>query len=657
MSPQAGADTDLVRACLRQPVSHTPVWFMRQAGRSLPEYRAARGDGSILSAIADAELAAELTLQPVRRYGVDAAILFSDIVVPIHAIGFGVDIEPGRGPVVAQPFRDPADLKRLRTLDPEADVPYVAEAARLVARELAGSGVALIGFAGAPFTVASYLVEGGPSRTFAKVKALMHTDPALWDQLMERLGALAVASLRAQIEAGAQAVQLFDSWAGALSPAEYDRFALPATRRVLQGVADLGVPSILFGVGTGELLGAMGTAGADVVGVDWRVPLDEARRRVGGCAVQGNLDPALCGAPWPVVADAARDVLARGADGTGTGHIFNLGHGVLPEDRCRRSGRRRRPGPCRERDRMNSPVGVLVMAHGTPRTTEEIAPFYTRIRRGRAPSAEQLAELEGRYRSIGGLSPLTERTQGQVAALRAALEARQPGRFEVAYGAKHADPLIEDAAARLVASGADPLIGLVLTPHGSTMGSDEYLARARTIAAEAGRDFRAVPPWFAAPAFVEALAARVTDALDALAAQGSTRPVVVFTAHSLPERIRQAGDTYPEQLEASAKLVADAAGLARWQVAWQSAGRTPEPWLGPDVRDVLADLGVQPDVDGVVLCPIGFVADHLEVLYDLDVEAAAVAASCGLAFARTASLNDDPRLIAALADAVEAVAP
>jgi uroporphyrinogen decarboxylase len=327
------ADTDLVRACLRQPVARTPVWFMRQAGRALPEYRAARGEGSILSAIGDAALSAELTLQPVRRYGVDAAILFSDIVVPIHAIGFGVDIEPGRGPVVAQPFRSAADLERLRPLEPETDVPYVAETVRLASRELAASGVALIGFAGAPFTVASYLIEGGPSRTFTKVKSLMHSEPELWARLMERLSAMAVASLRAQIEAGVQAVQLFDSWAGSLSPAEYERFVLPATRAVLDGIADLGVPTILFGVGTGELLPLMGTAGSDVVGVDWRVPLHEARRRIGpGHAVQGNLDPALTVAPWPVVAEATREVLASGAaDGSGTGHIFNLGHGVLPE--------------------------------------------------------------------------------------------------------------------------------------------------------------------------------------------------------------------------------------------------------------------------------------------------------------------------------------
>jgi uroporphyrinogen decarboxylase len=220
------------------------------------------------------------------------------------------------------------------------DAPYVAETVALVRRELEGSGVALIGFAGAPFTVASYAIEGGPSRTFAKVKSLMHGNPDLWHQLTGRLAAMAVASLRAQIEAGAQAVQLFDSWAGSLAPDEYARFALPSTRAVLEGIADLGVPTILFGVGTGELLPLMATAGSNVVGVDWRVPLDEARRRVGaGRAVQGNLDPALCLAPWPVVADATRSVLAAAAaDGHGsgggvgaTGHIFNLGHGVLPE--------------------------------------------------------------------------------------------------------------------------------------------------------------------------------------------------------------------------------------------------------------------------------------------------------------------------------------
>lgn len=309
------------------PGDRVPVWFMRQAGRSLPEYRSIRGVGSILEAIADPELSAEITLQPVRRYGVDAAILYSDIVVPAAAIGFGVDVAPGVGPVVEHPFERTADLQRLRPLEPEVDTPYVLETVRILARELT---VPLIGFAGAPFTVASYLIEGRPSRTYTRTKALMHGDPTLWHALMERLAEMAIVSLRSQIDNGAVALQIFDSWAGALAPPDYERFVLPHSRRVFEGVADLGVPRIHFGVGTGELLGLMASAGADVVGVDWRVPIDVARTRVpAGTALQGNLDPALCFAPWEVTAAATRDVLHRNAGHPG--HIFNLGHGVMPE--------------------------------------------------------------------------------------------------------------------------------------------------------------------------------------------------------------------------------------------------------------------------------------------------------------------------------------
>ena len=318
-----------LRACRGLGVDRVPVWFMRQAGRSLPEYRAARGTGSILDAIAQPELVAELTRQPVARYGTDAAILFSDIVVPVAAIGFGVDVAPGIGPVVAKPFRGKDDLQRIRTLEPPIDAPYVAEAVALLAGELE---VPLIGFAGAPFTVASYLIEGGPSRNFVKVKGLMQSDPAIWYELLEKLCDLAVASLRSQLDAGAAAVQVFDSWAGILTPRHYRDLVLPVTTRLFAELADShpGVPTILFGVGTGELLASMATAGSTVIGVDWRVPLDEARRRVGpGLAVQGNLDPAMCLTTWEVTAAETREVLARAGDAPG--HIFNLGHGVLPE--------------------------------------------------------------------------------------------------------------------------------------------------------------------------------------------------------------------------------------------------------------------------------------------------------------------------------------
>jgi uroporphyrinogen decarboxylase len=319
-------DAPLLVAARGGRASRVPVWFMRQAGRSLPEYRALRGEGSILDAIHDPELSAEITLQPVRRYGVDAAILFSDIVVPAAAIGFGVDVTPGVGPVVTEPFRSAADVDRLRAFEPEADAPYVAETVRLVVREL-GDATPLIGFAGAPFTVASYLIEGRPSRTYGLTKAMLHGEPKLWHQLLDRLADLAIASLRAQIDAGARAIQLFDSWAGALPPDVYAEHVQPHSAKVLAAVAD--VPRIHFGVGTGELLTLMGDAGADVVGVDWRVPLDLARERVPGKAVQGNLDPAVCLAPWDVVAERTRDVLRRNAGRPG--HIFNLGHGVLPE--------------------------------------------------------------------------------------------------------------------------------------------------------------------------------------------------------------------------------------------------------------------------------------------------------------------------------------
>jgi uroporphyrinogen decarboxylase len=321
-------DAPFLRACRREPHDRVPVWFMRQAGRSLPEYRAIRGPGSIITAIRTPDLATEITLQPVRRYGTDAAILYSDIVTPIEAIGFGVDVEPGVGPVVRDPFLDASDLERIRPLDPEADTPYVLETVRNLVREL--GDVPLIGFAGAPFTVASYLIEGKPSRTYEKTKRLMYGDPDLWFRLLDRLADLALASLQSQVAAGASAVQLFDSWAGALSPSDYEHFVLPASRKVLEGIGSTGVPRIHFGVSTGELLGLMRSAGADVMGVDWRVDLDDARARLGDdVALQGNLDPAAVLAGADVALDRTRDVLRRA--GGHRGHIFNLGHGVLPD--------------------------------------------------------------------------------------------------------------------------------------------------------------------------------------------------------------------------------------------------------------------------------------------------------------------------------------
>ena len=306
---------------------HTPVWFMRQAGRSLPEYRKIRAGVGMLESCRRPDLVTEITLQPVRRHGVDAAILFSDIVVPLAAAGIDLDIVAGTGPVVAEPIRAAADVQRLHPIT-VADVSYVDEAVRLLVAELGPTP--LIGFAGAPFTLASYLIEGGPSRTYLKTKAMMYGEPQLWDALLARLADITLAFLRVQVAAGVSAVQLFDSWAGALSEADYRKHVLPHSAKVLGGLAEAGVPRIHFGVGTTVLLPAMGEAGADVVGVDWRTPLDQATKLIGPAkSVQGNLDPAILFAPWPVVESETRRVLAEGR--STPGHVFNLGHGVLPE--------------------------------------------------------------------------------------------------------------------------------------------------------------------------------------------------------------------------------------------------------------------------------------------------------------------------------------
>lgn len=320
-------DSAFVRACRGRDVPHTPVWFMRQAGRSLPEYRKIREGIAMLDSCRRPDLVTEITLQPVRRHQVDAAVLYSDIVVPLAAAGIDLDIVPGTGPVVAEPIRAAADLARLRPITAD-DVSYVDASVRMLVGELGATP--LIGFSGAPFTLASYLIEGGPSRTYLKTKAMMYGAPELWDALLDRLADIALSFLRTQIAAGVSAVQLFDSWAGALSEADYRRYVMPHSAKVLGGLADAGVPRIHFGVGTSVLLRAMGEAGADVVGVDWRTPLDEAMLHVGpGKALQGNLDPAILFAGWDIVAREARRVLDQGR--AVPGHVFNLGHGVMPE--------------------------------------------------------------------------------------------------------------------------------------------------------------------------------------------------------------------------------------------------------------------------------------------------------------------------------------
>ncbi|WP_431075346.1 uroporphyrinogen decarboxylase [Microbacterium phyllosphaerae] len=321
------SDAPLLRALTGPRPEHAPVWFMRQAGRSLPEYRELRVGTRMLDACLTPDLAAEITLQPVRRHGVDAAVFFSDIVIPLRLAGVEVEIEAGRGPVFANPVRTAADVDRITAIDPlSLDGTAIAEAVGIVTAELGDTP--LIGFAGAPFTLAAYLVEGGPSKEHLRARAMMHSDPESWNRLAGWLAQVSRRFLEIQRDAGASVVQLFDSWAGSLSTADYRAFVAPHSHVALEGI---GVPSIHFGVGTGPFLADMRLGGiADGVGVDWRLPLDEAAAILGpDVSVQGNIDPALLSAPWPVLEAHVREVVERGR--SARGHIVNLGHGVPPE--------------------------------------------------------------------------------------------------------------------------------------------------------------------------------------------------------------------------------------------------------------------------------------------------------------------------------------
>jgi uroporphyrinogen decarboxylase len=317
-----------LRACRSEPVDCTPVWFMRQAGRYMPEYRAIRARHTLLDICAHPELAAEVTLQPVNQLGVDAAIIFADILLPLIPMGMNLEFAAGEGPVLHDPLRNRAAIDALRDFDPDESLKPTLDAISLVRRELDGT-VALIGFAGGPFTLASYAIEGGSSREYRITKTLMFTEPGTWDALMSKIARMTIKYLRAQISAGAQCVQVFDSWAGALSPADYRRYVLPATT-IIEALQPAGVPVILFGTNTGAMLDVMAEAGSNVVGADWRIPLDAAWRQIGhDRAIQGNLDPVTLFAPLPEVRSRVENIL-RLASGK-PGHIFNLGHGILPQ--------------------------------------------------------------------------------------------------------------------------------------------------------------------------------------------------------------------------------------------------------------------------------------------------------------------------------------
>jgi uroporphyrinogen decarboxylase len=323
-------ESRLLAACRRQPVDKTPVWFMRQAGRCLPEYRQLRTHYDILTLAKTPELCSQVTLMPVDRLGVDGAVMFADIMLPVEAMGVSLEIQPEIGPIIHQPIRTRSAVDALQVRDANEATPFVFEAIRLVRHELRNGRAALIGFSGAPFTLACYLIEGRPSRDYTHAKALMFGEPMLWHALLEKIAEVVVRYLRAQVAAGAQILQLFDSWVGALSPQDYSEYVLPHTRFIFDGLKGSGVPTIHFGTGTATLLEQMVEAGGDVISVDWRIPLDDAWQRIGDDhGIQGNLDPALLLAPSERIERRVRDILDRA--GGRPGHIFNLGHGVPAE--------------------------------------------------------------------------------------------------------------------------------------------------------------------------------------------------------------------------------------------------------------------------------------------------------------------------------------
>ena len=524
----------LVRAARREPVERTPVWFMRQAGRTLPGYRAIRKRHDLFEVCRRPELCAQVTLEPVEAHGVDAAVMFADIMLPVIGMGVDVQLVENVGPVIDRPIESLDDVRALRVPEPEDAVPFVLEAVRIV-RESLVPDRALVGFCGGPFTVAGYLIEGKPTREFAKTKACMFGSPEVWHELMERLSETFLRYVRAKVEAGADAIQLFDSWVGALTVEDYEEFVAPYSERILGG---LSVPTIHFGTGTSHLLESMAAAGGDVIGLDWRIPLGEGWERVGSDrGVQGNLDPALLLGSWDRV-ERATDAILEAAGGR-PGHIFNLGHGVLPSTdpgsaappsraRARADGRRSRLTDA-----------VVLMAYGSPSSPEDIRPYLEDIREGRPVSDEAVEELTERYRRIGGRSPLDEITERQ----RAALE-RELG-IPVHLGMKHWRPRIGEAADRAVEGGATRVLGLVLAPHYSRLSIAGY--RERLEAGLAGRaELVFVESWHDHEPFLDVLADRVRG----------TDAHVVFTAHSLPERILAMGDPYKDELLRTSELVA-----------------------------------------------------------------------------------------------------
>jgi uroporphyrinogen decarboxylase/ferrochelatase len=641
-APESAPEPSAVflRACRGLPVEHTPVWLLRQAGRYQPEYRALRERHSMLELIRTPELAAQVTLQPIESFGLDAAIIFADILPPLVGMGLELDFVQGEGPRIANRISGARDVDLLGTPPAEETMAGTLEAIAIVRGELEARDVPVIGFAGAPFTLASYAIEGGTSRDFSRTKGFMLSEPAAWKRLLGKLVTVQADYLLAQVKAGAQALQVFDSWAGrALGRQDYLHYVAPANRELFEKVVVAGVPVVNFSLGVGAYLEDAVACGGDVVGLDWQLPLDEAWERVGlERPVQGNLDPASLLAPWRELRARIDDVLERA--GRRPGHVFNVGHGLVPQT------------PTENLD-MTQPVGVLVMAYGGPESLDELPGYLADIRHGRPTPRAVLDEITENYRAIGGRSPLREITERQVTALQDALGPD----YRCYLGMRHWSPWIEEVVGRMVDDGVERAIGLVLAPQFSALSVARYqqkvgdgleLHRSRI-------EFRHVASYHDAPGLIAAFAARLRDGLARWPEDERERVHVVFSAHSLPVRVLAGGDPYETQCRETGELVAARVGLTedRWSWSWQSAGRSAEPWAGPDLGDHLADVADR-GVRDVVSLPVGFVSDHVELLYDVDVRARRIAEEVGIRLERPPALNDDPVFVETLADLIRA---
>ncbi len=642
----------MLKACRREAAPYTPIWLMRQAGRYMPEYRRVRERHGFLEMCKRPELAAEVTVTAVERLKVDAAIIFADILLPLIPMEVGLHFEKGDGPVIDRPIRTEADLERIPAVDVAA-LGFVGDAIKLVHRAI-GATTPLIGFAGAPFTLASYLIEGGSSRQYQATKTFMYMQPETWHRLMERLARTTADYLKMQIAAGADIVQIFDSWVGSLGPDDYRRFVLPHTASVIAAIpAD--VPVIHFGTVTGNLLELMREAGGDVIGLDWRVDLAEAWARLNySVAVQGNLDPIALFADVSEIRTRARAILDQA--GGRPGHIFNLGHGILPGDAGRS---RNRAGRCGSRDeRALTPMtakakcdAVLMIGFGGPTRADQVRPFLDNVLRGRPIPRERYEEVVHHYDLLGGRSPYNDLTMRQAAALREEL-AKKGARVPVAVGMAKWEPYVADsiralarrwsaARARLHHGGASQRSQLRALP-----GNRQRRARCIGRSGARGRVSRAV----ARPSAVH----RGGGVAHARGVRAAGRASAAARAADLHRAQYSARDGAGRAVRRAACAVGADGRRGAWdrRLAIRISKPQRESARGrgsnPTSRMRLRSLEAKP----AVVVPIGFLCDHVEVLYDLDIEAAQIARAAGIRMERAPTVGDHPLFIEMMASII-----